>query len=117
MAISCVTAAVLGDGKTMAIIYITMQYVLLNPAETFLPKSYIVPCNLPWATKASIGNITAETRNPITTNHHEGPAFNPRKGGRIRLPAPNIIENAANPAMKEFLVKFMVIDGYFKIMG
>ena len=113
MAISCVTAAVRGDGNPRAIRYTITQYNMLKRGDTFLPKSYILPCNLPWATSASIGRMTAERINPKTTSHHEGPAFKPKYGGRIRLPAPNIIEKTAKPAIKAFLWNFMAANGIY----
>ena len=100
MAISCVTAAVRGVGKTIIIKNMMRQYPKLNLVDTFLPKSSIEPCNFACPKSDSIGMTVVVTKNPIATNHQSEPELNPKKGGSIKLPAPKKPANKAKPNRK-----------------
>ena len=107
MAISWVTDAVLGAGKAIQMVYTTKQYIRLKVGDTFLPKSYIVPCSLAWAKIPIIGIKTAVIKKPIVTQNHKLPALFPKKGGKIKLPAPKNIENKAKPVIKVSFENFI----------
>ncbi|GAA4803989.1 hypothetical protein GCM10023330_07840 [Litoribaculum gwangyangense] len=108
MAISCVTAAVLGHGKAITMAYTTKQKIVLNKGDTFLPKSNIVPCNLACAKMAKSGIITVVIMNPMETIHQSGPDLKPKRGGKIKFPAPKNPANKAKPNTKVSLVLFIV---------
>ena len=67
----------------------------------------MVPCNRACPNKANNGIIVAEAINPIATNHQSGPEFTPKKGGRIKFPAPKKAAKIANPYTKVSLVLFI----------
>ena len=69
----------------------------------------MVPCNLACAKIPKIGMNTAVIKKPIVTQLHKFPAFFPKKGGRIKFPAPKNIENKANPVMYISLVLFIFV--------
>ena len=107
IAISCVTAAVRGVGKTMIIRNIIRQYTKLNFGDTILPKSSIEPCNLACPKKDSIGITVVVIKNPMATNHQSEPELKPKNGGRIKFPAPKKPANNANPNRKILLVSLI----------
>ena len=76
--------------------------------DTFLPKSYNVPCNLACAKMARIGMVTAVVTKPKTTIHQSKPAFTPKDGGKIKFPAPKKSENNAKPPIQISLVLFKI---------
>ena len=82
--------------------------------ETFLPKSYKVPCNLACAKIAKIGIVTAVSAKPRTTNHQSKPAFAPKLGGKIKFPAPKKSENSAKPAIQISFVLFIYLIFFTK---
>ena len=108
MAISWVADAVLGDGIAMEIIYTITQYTKLKKGETFLPKSYIVPCNLACAKIPKIGITTAVIINPIVTQNQSSPELYPNNGGNNKFPAPKNMENKAKPVIRTSLVLFIL---------
>ena len=73
---------------------------MLKTGETFLPKSYKVPCNLACAKIAKIGIAMAVKTKPKTTIHQSEPDFTPKDVGRIKFPAPKKSENNAKPAIQ-----------------
>ena len=83
------------------------ENIKLNNGETLMPKSIKVPCNLAWPKSASNGIIVVESINPKVTNHQSGPELNPKKGGRIKFPAPKKAANKAKPKMNVCLVLFI----------
>ena len=87
-----------------------MLNIKANQVETFTPKSNIVPCNFACAYIASIGMITAEIVKPKVTHIQLVPALYPRKGGRMRFPAPKKSEKRAKAVIKVCLMCF--IPGY-----
>ena len=81
--------------------------MILNTWDTFLPKSYIVPCNLACAIIPNMGIATAVITKPMVTKNQSGPALNPKNGGNIKFPAPKNIENNAKPVISMSFVLFM----------
>ena len=81
--------------------------MVLNIGDTFLPKSYKVPCNFACAKIAKIGMVTAVNTKPKTTIHQSKPAFAPKVGGNIKFPAPKKSENNAKPAIQISYVLFI----------
>ena len=82
--------------------------MVLNNGDTFIPNSYIVPCNRACAKRASKGIIVAVIINPTATIHQSGPELKPNRGGKIKFPAPKNPANNANPNINVSLVLFMV---------
>ena len=56
----------------------------------------MVPCKRAWANMPMMGMTTAEAAKPKVTIFQPEPASKPKKGGRIRFPAPKKSENNAN---------------------
>ena len=54
--------------------------------------------------KASTGRITPVSTMPRAPQPHWVPSAKPICGGKIRLPAPNMVENSARPTMMLSLV-------------
>jgi len=59
------------------------------------------------AKSASRGIKVADVTNPKATNHQSGPELNPKKGGRIKFPAPKNAANMAKPNINVSLVLFI----------
>ena len=94
--------------------YIKKQKIVLKTGDTFLPKSYKVPCNLACAKMAKIGIMMAVKIKPKTTIHQSDPDLTPKVGGKIKFPAPKKSENNAKPAIQISLVLFNLVY-FFKV--
>ena len=86
----------------------------LKIGDTFFPKSYKVPCNFACAKIAKIGIVTAVSTKPTTTIHQSKPDFTPKKGGKIKFPAPKKSEKSAKPAIQISFVLFKLVY-FFKV--
>jgi hypothetical protein len=68
----------------------------------------MVPCNFAWPKSDNNGINVVVIIKPIATNHQSGPELNPKRGGRIKLPAPKKPANRAKPKRKICLVSFII---------
>ena len=86
--------------------------MVLKIGETFLPKSYKVPCNLACAKIAKTGIAMAVIAKPKITIHQSGPAFTPKEVGKIKFPAPKKSENKAKPIIQISFFLFKIIIAF-----
>lgn len=81
-----------------------MQYNHEKTGETFLPRSNIVPWIIAWAMMPKIGIRTAVIAKPTVINSQSFPEAKPKKGGKIKFPAPKNSEKSAKLVTSIFLV-------------
>ena len=86
-----------------------IQYKELNQGATLLARSYMVPCTFAWANIPKIGIKTAVIVNPKKTNPHFSPELAPKKGGRIRFPAPKKRAKRAKPVIQTSLFFVIIV--------